>query len=112
LVPSRILDTRSGVPVGAGGTIVHPVTGVGGVPATGVSAVVLHVTVTAPTAPSWLTVYPHGGARPVAANLNFVANQTAPNLVIAKVGSEGKVAAYNAAGSAHLIVDVVGWYSV
>jgi hypothetical protein len=34
-----------------------------------------------------------------------------PNLVMAKVGADGKVAVYNDAGSAHLIFDVVGWYS-
>ena len=111
LAPARILDTRYSAPAGAGGTIVQPLAGVGGVPATWVSAVVLNVTVTGPTAPSWMTVYPNGTARPLAANLNFVANQTVPNLVIAKVGSDGKVSVYNAAGSAHLIVDVVGWYS-
>ena len=109
--PTRILDTRNGAPVAAGGTIASTVTGLGGVPATGVSAVVLNVTVTQPTAPSFLTVYPSGTTRVATANLNFVAAQTVPNLVMAKVGADGKVAAYNDAGSAHLIFDVVGWYS-
>ena len=43
LTPARILDTRNGTggyssPVGPGGSIAVAVTGVGGVPATGVSA--------------------------------------------------------------------------
>ena len=42
---------------------------------------------------------------------NFLANQTIPNLVVAKVGADGKVALYNHAGSSHVIFDVVGWYS-
>ena len=111
LIPSRLLDTRNGAPVAAGATITPTVTGVGGVPATGVSAVVLNVTVTQPTAQGFLTVYPNGATRPLASNLNFVANQTVPNLVVAKVGADGKVAVYNNAGSAHVVLDVVGWYS-
>jgi hypothetical protein len=108
LPPARILDTRNGAPVAAAGTIAPTVTGVGGVPATGVSAVVLTVTVTQPTAQSFLTVRPNGTARPLSSNLNFVAGQTVPNLVVAKVGADGNVAIYNNAGSTHWSVDVVG----
>jgi subtilisin family serine protease len=116
LAPSRILDTRAGTggfssPVPAGGTISPTVAGVGGVPATGVDAVVLNVTVTQPTAESFLTVFPSGTTRPLASNLNFLANQTIPNLVVAKVGADGKVVVYNHSGSSHVIFDVVGWYS-
>jgi len=111
LPPARILDTRDGAAVGAGGTITPTVTGLGGVPATGVSAVVVNVTVTQPTSPGFLTVYPNGTARPTASNLNFVANQTVPNLVVAKVGADGKVAVFNFAGATHVVLDVVGWFS-
>jgi subtilisin family serine protease len=115
LPPSRVLDTRSGTggfsaPVGAGGTISATVVGVGGVPATGVDAVVLNVTVTQPTAAGFLTIHPSGTARPHASNLNFLPNQTIPNLVVAKVGADGKVAVYNYAGASHVIFDIVGWY--
>jgi hypothetical protein len=94
---SRLLDTRTGVgapkaPVAAGGTVHLQVTGPGGVPASGVSAVVLNLTVTAPTRPGYLTVYGDGAARPTVSNLSFVAAQTVPNLVIALVGAGGKVA--------------------
>src|SRR5206468_3179312 len=99
LTPARILDTRTGVgaPVAKVGTtnINVAVTGVGGVPASGVGAVVLNVTVTNPTAPSWLTVFPAGQPLPVASNLNFVAGQTVPNLVVAKVGANGMVTINN-----------------
>lgn len=115
LRPSRILDTRIGTggfsaPVGAGATISPKVTGVGGVPATGVSTVVLNVTVTQPTAASYLTVFPAGAARPNTANLTFGAGQTVTNLLMAKVGADGKVSVYNQAGTSHVIFDVVGWY--
>ncbi len=117
LVPSRVLDTRDGTggfnaPVGPSGTISPKVTGVGGVPATGVAAVVLNVTVTQPTAPaSYLTVFPNGTTRPEAASLTFAAGQTVPNLVVAKVGADGRVSVYNLAGTSHVIFDVTGWFA-
>jgi hypothetical protein len=119
MVPSRILDTRDGTgsPVaklGAGQARSIKVTGVGGldgVPTSGVSAVVLNVTVTAPTASSHLTVWPTGVAMPTASNLNFVAGQTVPNLVVARVGSDGTVSIFNNAGSVDVIADIVGWYA-
>ncbi|HWI02865.1 MAG TPA: hypothetical protein VNT52_03435, partial [Acidimicrobiales bacterium] len=86
------------------------VTGRAGVPETGVSAVVLNVTVTEPTAGSYLTGWPAGVAQPLASNLNYVAGLTVPNLVVVKVGEGGKVNLYNNAGWAHVIADVAGWY--
>src|ERR1035437_349915 len=116
LTPSRLLDTRTGVgapagAVAAGGTVHLQVTGRGGVPASGVSAVVLNVTVTAPTSGGSITVYGDGTPRPGVSNLNFVAGQTVPNLVIAPVGANGKVALYNGSGgTVQLIADVSGYY--
>ena len=116
LAPYRLLDTRYGVgaanvAVAKGGTVHLQVATRGGVPATGVSAVVLNVTVTAPTKPGYVTVYGDGTTRPTASNLNFVAGQTIPNLVIAPVGANGKVALYNGTGGTiHLIADVSGYY--
>ena len=78
----------------AGGTVALDVTGVGGVPASGVSAVILNVTVTGPAAGGFVTVHPGGEARPASSNLNFVAGQTIPNLVVAKVGAGGIVSFY------------------
>jgi outer membrane protein assembly factor BamB len=109
VTPARILDTRTGSPVGAGQSIDVQVTGVGGVPATGVAAAILNVTVTQPTASGYLTVYPTGGGRPLASSLNFVAGQTVPNLVEVALGTGGKVSAYNFSGSTHVVMDVAGW---
>ena len=117
LTPARILDTRTytgGLPgkVGPGQTIAVQVTGQGGVPASGVSAVVMNVTVTEPTAASHLTIYPSDAALPLASNLNFVAGQTVPNLVTVKVGADGKVKAFNNSGETHVIFDVAGYYGI
>ena len=115
LTPARILDTRSatGVPVAGklgAGALGLQVAGRGGVPAAGVSAVTLNVTVTEPTAASFLTVWPEGDARPVASNLNYVPGQTVPNLVTVKLGAGGRVDLFNNAGAAHVVSDVAGWY--
>ena len=79
-------------------------------PASGVSAVVLNVIATEPTAVSFLTAFPTGQVRPLASNLNFRGGQTVPNLVAVKLGSGGKVSLFNAAGGVHAIADVAGWY--
>ena len=116
LTPARLLDTRNGTggisgPVGPGATAEVQVTGRGGVPASGVSAVVMNVTVTQPTAAGSLTVSPAGDPRPTPASLTFAAGKTVPNLVVVKPGALGKVAVFNSAGSSHVVIDVAGWYS-
>jgi len=94
-----------------GGTSVNlQVTGRGGVPATGVGAVAINVAVTNPTTSSFLTVYPAGASRPTAANLNFTAGQTVPNLVVVKVGDNGQISMFNYAGTVDVVVDVQGWF--
>jgi hypothetical protein len=120
LTPARLLDTRPGTAtvdgqaVG-GGPVEHvldlQVRGRGGVPASGVRAVALNVTVTAPTSASYLTAWPSGEAQPNASNVNFVPGQTVANSVIVKLGADGKVSFFNEAGTTHLIVDVVGWFA-
>ena len=59
---------------------------------------VLNVTVTEPSMQSYLTVFPLGESRPLASNLSFSGGQTIPNLVVAKLGADGKVAFYNNIG--------------
>jgi hypothetical protein len=98
--------------VAANGTMSLQVTGQGGVPSTGVGAVAINVTVTQPTAPGFATVYPDGMSPPTASNLNFVAGETIPNLVIVPVASDGKVDLFNGGnGTSQYVGDVVGWFS-
>jgi hypothetical protein len=110
--PARLLDTRlSGGPVAAGASVLLPVAGHGGVPASGASAVVLNVTVTAPTRPGYVTVWPAGIAQPRTSNLNFTAGLTVSNLVMVPLGSGGAVQLVNAStGTAQLVADVSGYY--
>ena len=119
LTPTRIVDTRNGTggfnsPLGQGAPMVVTVAGNGGVPgmatATPPKAVVLNVTVEGATMASDLAVWPDGGGRPVASDLNFVGGQTVPNLVIVKLSAAGKIDIGNDFGATDVIVDVVGWY--
>ena len=117
LVPARVLDTRTGTgaataPVGPGGIIEVKVTDAGGVPAAGGTAVALNVTATNVSgSESFLTVWPAGSSRPVASNLNFIQRQTVPNLVIARVGVDGKVLIYNNVGTVDVIADTQGYFA-
>jgi hypothetical protein len=115
LAPARILDTRAGngAPaawVTTAAPIDLQVTGRGGVPATGVSAVVMNVTVTEPVGGGFVTVWPTGDVRPLVSNLNFDPYRTVPNLVTVKVGAGGKVSLYHSGYAAHLVADVAGWF--
>jgi hypothetical protein len=72
--------------------------------------VVANVTAVAPSSASHLDVWPAGASRPDTSNLNFVAGDIVPNLVVVKIGSGGKILLQNHVGSVDVIVDVVGYY--
>ncbi|MFE7634290.1 right-handed parallel beta-helix repeat-containing protein [Kitasatospora sp. NPDC057518] len=115
--PTRLLDTRAaiGVPVAqavpAGGTVDLQLEGVAGIPASGVAAVTMNVTVTDPQQDGHLTVYPSGTSAPDSSSLNWSAGRTIANQVTVPVRN-GKVSFYNVSGgTAHLIADLAGYYS-
>ena len=112
--PTRILDTRNGI--GASGKVTNTtltlgVAGKAGVPTTGASGVVMNVTVTGPSAWSFLTVWPSGEGMPTASSLNYTQGLTVANLVIVKLGADGAVNLANAFGDTHVIADVVGYFA-
>lgn len=112
VVPGRVLDTRSSGPLGPNGVISLDVTGVQGVPDSGVTAVAVNVTVAEPTDVGYLTVWPSGEAQPTASTHNFRPGVTpVANLVLAKVGADGRINIYNSAGSTHVLADVIGYFS-
>lgn len=120
LAPFRAADTRygTGTPkrqIGSGGSITVQIAGndKGLIPASGVSAVALNVTVANNKGGGVLTVYPDGKAKPVASNLNFVGGRIIANSVVTPVGSDGKIRVALNAGAkpVDVIVDVVGYYS-
>ena len=115
LSPRRVLDTREGLgaPLAQVGQTPLEVTlaGKGGVPGDGVSGVMLNVTAVSPTANTYITVYPAGSDRPLASNLNVTAGQVIPNMVLARLGSDGAVMMFNNGGVVDLVADVVGYFT-
>ena len=62
-----------------------------------------------PTSPTFLTVWPTGAARPNASSINAGLDQTVANLVIAQIGTNGKISIFNERGNTDVLVDVVGY---
>ncbi len=87
------------------------VTGLSGVPASGISAVVLNVTATNTIGGGYFTLYPAGAIRPTASNLNWKSGNAVANRVIVPVGSNGNVELY-ASGIAQAVVDISGYLSL
>jgi hypothetical protein len=116
LVPARLLDTRTGVGatlgrLRGGDRLDVTVIGRGGVPASGVDAVVLNVAALRPTVPGFLTVWPSGAALPDVSNLNFEPGRNVPNLVVCKLGPDGAVSLMASGGELDVIADVVGCFT-
>ena len=108
VTPTRLLDTRRTHAVAAGSTTTVPVTGVAGVPSSGVGAVVLNITVAAPATSGYLIAFPAGATRPSSSNINYAAGRAAVGMTFARVGTGGAVSIYTSA-STHLLVDIAGW---
>lgn len=117
LTPSRMVDSRdgTGTPKGKmGPDITRDVQATGrlGVPA-GATAVVLSLTATGPTAAqTFVTAFPDGTLRADTSDLNLLQGETRSNLAVVPLSSAGRFSLYNAAGSSHVIADVLGYYSM
>ncbi len=145
--PTRILDTRNSLgitngPVRTGDgrhSSLNPVvrrdeaanhdlkvTGMYGIPESGVSAVLLNVTAVNAPGPGYLSIVPKParaggglgifhdqgtyGALPSTSNLNVADGNAVPNMVLARVGAGGHIRIVNSWGPTHVIADVAGWF--
>jgi hypothetical protein len=117
-VPRRVLDTRRGMDTAdgddAGGglrparaTLRLDVGGRVDVPPDA-GAVVLNVTVDDARDAGFVTVHASGTDRPNASNVNYVPGQTVANMVVARLGADGRTCLFTH-GATHLVVDVIGW---
>ncbi|MEJ3744394.1 hypothetical protein WEI85_14000 [Actinomycetes bacterium KLBMP 9797] len=114
--PVGVLDTRDGTGAtagkrGAGSTTVFPVSGVGGIPVSGVSAVQVRVAVGSATAATFLELWPEGRPTSGLSKIGVGAGENISNVAVVPVGASGKLAVFNAYGSADLMIDVEGYYS-
>ena len=114
---AAVLDTRSNIgapsgPRAAGSTTTFQVAGVGGVPATGVTAVLVDVTAITTTTATHLSVFPGGTPRnPALSTVNATARQIISNSAVVNLPASGKLAVYTSAGGVHITVDVQGYFS-
>ncbi|BAN03033.1 PIN domain-containing protein [Ilumatobacter coccineus] len=116
IVPERFLETRTGQADGTvdgeqegegrapTGVIELPVAGRGSVP-DDASAVMMNITAVRPSRQVFVTAFPCGEERPVAANLNAAAGSATNNLALARLGDDGMVCLYTS-GETDVIVDV------
>ena len=119
--PVRICDTRTGNPsglsgpsdqcggnaIGTGRTLTVNVAGLAGVPSNA-KAVVVNLTGVAPTAASFLRVFPNNLPSPLVSDLNEAPGQIKANLVVATLSSTGTISNFNHSGSVDVVVDVLG----
>lgn len=112
VTPHRVLDSRNALgvmgPIRAGQTF--PLT-IEGLPSTTI-AVMLNVTITEPTTATYATIWPAGESRPEASNLNARAKETIANAAVVGLGNDGRILFFNESGSAHYVVDLLGYYMV
>ena len=113
VAPVRAIDTRDGTGVragvvGPGEEIQFVFRGAHGVPSAALS-VTINLTVVDGSQPSYLTVYPDGGKRPLASSINWNDPMPVANQVTAKLGANGGVRFYNAYGTVNVVADVIGY---
>jgi murein DD-endopeptidase MepM/ murein hydrolase activator NlpD len=87
------------------------VVGLAGLPVGQVDAVVVNITVVDAGADLFLTAWPSGQDRPGTSNLNVRAGQTRPNLVVSKVGPDGRFNIATGVAFADVLVDLQGWFA-
>jgi hypothetical protein len=74
------------------------------------TAVVLNATVVSPVLPGFLTTYPCSPQPPLASNVNFVAGQIVPNMVISALDADGLLCVLNSTAT-HWILDLSGYFT-
>jgi hypothetical protein len=117
LTPCRVADTRGaagpygGPALAAVSDRTFVIANRCGVPATA-RAVAMNLTVAQPTDAGYLAVYPAGLGMPLSSTLNYRAGQTRANNVAALMGSGGDIVVHcqQAAGTAQMIIDVIGYF--
>lgn len=115
LSPNRVLDSRIGLGTATGklgrGSTRLTVNGRGGVPVSGVSAVLLNVTAVGATGATYLSLYPAGAQRPNASNVNVTHPSAVPNTAVVRLGVDGSIDVWNNSGSVDVIADVLGYFT-
>lgn len=109
ITPTRIVDTRQGTPSPFAPGESRDYALAGRIDSR-TTSVVLNVTLPggAVTSPGYLTIWPSGVERPVASANNPTPGVDQASLFIAKLGANQGFSVYNAFGTTHVAIDVVG----
>jgi len=115
--PCRVVDTRNpnstngGPPLGSGAPRNFAIKGNCGVPTTA-KAVSINVTITNPSAVSWLTLWPSGTSQPVVSTINFTQNDgaLANGAIVGLSAAAADLSVSNAVGTVNVIIDVTGYF--
>lgn len=117
VTPCRVVDTRDpagpfgGPALAAGFTREFIIPGRCNIPI-GARAVFGNVTITGPTAPGHLSIFPAGTPLPLVSTINFQPGQTRANNGIFVLGSNGGLYVFDGqpVGTVHFILDVAGYF--
>ncbi len=113
LPPTRLFDSRDAGTAGyvcPGERLTLHVIGQAGIPAEGVTAIAMNLTITRAGSAGFTTIWPAGVDQPTSSVLNVTEPyQTRANLVVVPVGADGDVSMVTQAGG-HLVADVAGYF--
>lgn len=116
VTPFLLADSRTGVgvpkaAVGAGRAVEIVARGLGGVPSSGVRAVVVNVTALgAAGVPTWLSAS-SGGVAAAGPTVGVRVGHNVTTRVAVRPSSAGRIRLLNSTGTTHVRVEVVGWVS-
>jgi len=116
--PVRLLDTRSGepacftpgAPINGGTSLTQLARGTCGIPASA-RAVTGNVTVVAPPAGGYLTIYPSDATQPLVANTNYAAGEILNNVFTVGLGAGDGSLKIFAFTTSHVVMDITGYYA-
>lgn len=106
--PQRVLDTRGATKIAAGTIRRVQMTGLSGIPASGVSSVSMNITAVNGAGPGFLTAFPCDQTQPNASNVNYIATRAVPNAAIVGLSADGALCVF-ASETVDVLIDVNGY---
>lgn len=109
----RVFDTRAAGshPLQPGQANLVQIGGNGGVPTTGVAAVVANVTVISPARAGTLSAYPFDAGWNTGTSISFAAGRSEQDVLSVGIGDYGAIGLRNASSApVQVVVDVIGYY--
>jgi len=108
VTPCRVIDTR-GNPVPGGTTRTVTIGGTCNVPV-GATALALNLTVIAPSATGFASLYPSNVPWPGNSTINYRPGRTRANNAVVAVAPDGTINLFNAGATTDFIIDVTGYF--